>query len=64
MIAGIEFEELERFILVFNKALYGLKSIGKRYAETFHDVIKRYRIHALQSRIMCLDKREQGTEVL
>ena len=40
MIAGAEFEELEGFVLVFNKALYGLKSIGKRWAETFHDVIK------------------------
>ena len=40
MIARAEFEELEGFILVFNKALYGLKYIGKKWAETFHDVIK------------------------
>ena len=30
IIARAEFEELEGFILVFNKALYGLKSSGKR----------------------------------
>ena len=29
IIAGVEFEELEGFILIFNKALYGLKSSGK-----------------------------------
>ena len=40
MIAGAEFEELEGFILVFNKALYGLKSSGKRWEEKFHDIIK------------------------
>ena len=36
IIAGAEFEELE----VFNKALYGLKSSGKRWGEMFHDIIK------------------------
>ena len=40
IIAGPEFEELEGFILIFNKALYGLKSIGKRWVERFHDIIK------------------------
>ena len=30
IIAGSEFEELEGFILIFNKAPYGLKSSGKR----------------------------------
>ena len=40
IIAGPEFEELEGFILIFNKALYGLKSIGKRCVERFHDIIK------------------------
>ena len=39
-IAGPEFEELEGFILIFNKALYGLKSSGKRWAERFYDIIK------------------------
>ena len=33
IIAGPEFEELEGFILIFNKALYGLISSGKRWAE-------------------------------
>ena len=40
IIAGAEFEELEGFILIFNKTLYGLKSSGKRWAERFHDIIK------------------------
>ena len=40
IIAGAEFEELEGFITVFNKALYGLKSSGKRWGEKFHDIIK------------------------
>ena len=40
IIAGPEFEELEGFILIFNKALYGLKSSGKRWADRFYDIIK------------------------
>ena len=38
IIAGPEFEELEGFILIFNKALYGLKSSGKRWEERFYDI--------------------------
>ena len=38
IIAGAQFEELEGFILFFNKALYGLKSSGK--TERFQDIIK------------------------
>ena len=40
IIASPEFEELDSFILIFNKALYGLKSSGKRWAERFYDNIK------------------------
>ena len=40
IIGGAEFEELEGFILIFNKALYGLKSSGKRWTEKFYDIIK------------------------
>ena len=40
IIGGAEIEELQGFILFFNKALYGLKSSGKRWAETFYDIIK------------------------
>ena len=40
IIAGPEFEEVEGFILIFNKALYVLKSSGKRWAERFYDIIK------------------------
>ena len=40
IMGGAEFEELQGFILIFNKALYGLKSSGKRWAEKFYDIIK------------------------
>ena len=40
IIAGPELEELEGFILIFNKALSGLKSSGKRWAERFYDIIE------------------------
>ena len=40
IIAGPEFVELEGLILIFNKALYGLKSSGKRWAERFYDIIE------------------------
>ena len=40
IIAGPEFKELEGFILIFNKALSSIKSIGKRWAERFYDIIK------------------------
>ena len=40
IIAGPEFEEHEGFILMFNMALYGLKSSGKRWAGSFYDIIK------------------------
>ena len=40
IIAGAQFEELEGFILLFNKALYGLISSGKKWAERFYDIIK------------------------
>ena len=40
IIGGAEFEELQGLILIFNKALYGLKSSGKRWAEKFYDIIK------------------------
>ena len=39
IIGGAEFEELEGFILIFNKALYSLESSGKRWAERFYDII-------------------------
>ena len=44
IIAGPEFEELEGFILIFNKAIYGLKSSGKRWAERFYDIIEDSRL--------------------
>ena len=34
--AFTEFQELEGYILIFLKALYGLKSSGKRWAEVIH----------------------------
>ena len=40
IVAGTEFEDWEGYILTFSKALYGLKSSGKRWAETLHDILK------------------------
>ena len=40
IVAGPEFEDWEGYILTISKALYGLKSSGKRWAETLHDILK------------------------
>ena len=40
IVAGPEFEEFEGYILIFLKALYGLKSSGKRWAEVLHSILK------------------------
>ena len=40
ILAGPEFEKWECYIPTFSKALYGLKSSGKRWAETLHDILK------------------------
>ena len=40
IVAGPEFEDWEGYILTFSKAFYGLKSSGKRWAETLHDILK------------------------
>ena len=40
IIAGPEFQELEGYILIFLKALYGLKSSGKRWAEVIHGILR------------------------
>ena len=37
IVAGPEFEDCEGYILTFSKVLYGLKSSGKRWAETLHE---------------------------
>ena len=37
---GPEFQELEGYILIFLKALYGLESSGKRWAEVIHSILK------------------------
>ena len=39
IIVGAEFEQLKGFILIFDKALYGLKSHGKSWKEMFYDII-------------------------
>ena len=39
IVAGPEFEDWEGYILTFSKALYWLKSSGKRWAETLHDTL-------------------------
>ena len=40
IVAGPEFQELEGYILIFLKALYGLKSSGKRWAEVIHSILR------------------------
>ena len=40
IVAGPEFQELEGYILMFLKALYGLKSSGKRWAEVIHGILR------------------------
>ena len=40
IVAGPEFQELERYILIFLQALYGLKSSGKRWAEVIHGILR------------------------
>ena len=39
IVACPEFQELEGYILIFLKALYGLKSSGKRWAEVIHGIL-------------------------
>ena len=40
IVAGPEFEDWEGYILTFSNALYGLKSSGKTWVETLHDILK------------------------
>ena len=40
IVAGPEFQELEGHILIFLKALCGLKSSGKRWAEVIHRILR------------------------
>ena len=40
IVAGPEFQEFEGYILIFLKALYGLKSSGQRWAEVIHSILR------------------------
>ena len=40
IVAGPEFRELEGCTLIFLKALYGSKSLGKRWAEVIHGILR------------------------
>ena len=40
IVAGPEFQQLEGYILIFLKALYGLKTSGKRWAEVIHCILR------------------------
>ena len=40
IVAGQEFQELKGYILIFLKALYGLKSSGKIWAEVIHGILR------------------------
>ena len=39
IVDGPEFQELEGYILIFLKALYGLKASRKRWAEVIHGIL-------------------------
>ena len=58
IVAGPEFEDWEGYILTFSKALYGLKSSGKRWGETLHDILKRHEYYPFQSRPMYMVEKE------
>ena len=40
IVAGPEFQELEGYIHIFLKALYGLKPSGKRWVEVIHGILR------------------------
>ena len=40
IVAGPEFQELEGYILILLKALHGLESSGKRWAEVIHGILR------------------------
>ena len=40
ILAGPEFQELEGYILIFLRALYGLKSSGKTWGEVIHGILR------------------------
>ena len=40
IVAGPEFQQLEGYILILLKALYGLKSSGKTWAEVIHGILR------------------------
>ena len=40
IVAAQGFQELEGYILIFLKTLYGLKSSGKRWAEVIHGILR------------------------
>ena len=63
LIGGAESGELEGFILILNKALYGLESSGKNWQKILCHC-QRHGIHTFLSRSMCLDEGKQSSEVL
>ena len=58
IVAGPEFQELEGYILIFLKALYGLKSSGKRWAEVIHSILRDMKFYALAQ--WCITLRRSG----
>ena len=44
IVAGPAFQELEGYILIFLKALYGLKSSGKRWTEVIHGILREMKV--------------------
>ena len=54
IVAGPEFEDWEGYILTFSKALYGLRSSGKRWAKPLHDVLKDMNFMVENNRKCCM----------
>ena len=64
IVAGPEYQELEGYILIFLKGLYGLKSSGKRWAEVIHVILRGMKFLPLKSRAMHLAQESTHVKVL
>ena len=49
IVAGPEFQELEGYIFILLKALYGWKSSGKKWAEVIHGILRDMKFFTLKS---------------
>ena len=65
IVAVPEFQELEGYILIFLKALYGLKPSGKRWAEVIHGILRHMKfLPSKADPCICLAQESTQFEVL